>query len=465
MNMLPATNLYDAYNATDPTESLPPGDSRYVDCTDVRGDEDTVRKMFKIISLSKKATHQLFTGHRGCGKSTELRRLKERLGKAGFYVVYFAADDDLDPNDLIYTDLLLSIARRVVAQTTGDGINLGDALNTVQRWFAEVVYKESEWKRVEQELKTEAEAGLGLPAGISGLPLIGKLLTRLTEQIKTGDEIKKEIRQKLDSQIPQLIGGLNDLLHRAEVEVQRSGQKGVAVIVDNLDRITNKDLGGGRTSHDALFIEHGKQLCELRCHAIYTVPISMMYGLNARDLGGIFHRSHVLPMIRSHEPRAGGGASSPAGMQKLRDIVARRIDVDALCEPEAVEYFCRACGGHPRDLMTLVRSSIEDADEELERPLTLAVARRANDQLVSAFSRMIPEEYFGKLADVYLTNKIKKDADHQRMLFSQSVLEYVDEPDEDEPDSEKEPWHDVHPAVQRLKSFREALNERSRLTV
>ena len=78
---------------------------------------------------------------------------------------------------------------------------------------------------------------------------------------------------------------------------------------------------------------------------------------------------------------------------------------------------------------------------------------------------MIPEEYFGKLADVYLTNKIKKDADHQRMLFSQSVLEYVDEPDAAEPESEKEPWHDVHPAVQRLKSFREALNERSRLTV
>jgi hypothetical protein len=178
-------------------------------------------------------------------------------------VVYFAADDDLDPNDLIYTDLLLSIARRVVAQTTADGINLGDVLTTVQRWFAEVVYKESEWSRVEQELKTVAEAGLGLPAGISALPLIGKLLTRLTEQIKTGDEIKKEIRQKLDSQIPQLIGGLNDLLHRAEVEVQRKGQKGVAVIVDNLDRITNKDLGGGRTSHDALFIEHGKQLCEL----------------------------------------------------------------------------------------------------------------------------------------------------------------------------------------------------------
>ncbi|HLM58865.1 MAG TPA: ATP-binding protein [Pyrinomonadaceae bacterium] len=460
--MAPAKTLREAYNAANPAEPLQPGDSRYVDCTDVRGDEDTVRKMFKIISYSDRPTHQLFTGHRGCGKSTELLRLKKRLEEDGFYVVYFAADKDLDPNDLIYTDLLLSVARRVVAQTAKDGIDLGDALKTVETWFSEVIYKEEEWRRVEQELKSEAELGLSMPKGVaSKLPFIGHVLTRLTEQIKTGDEIKKEIRQRLDSQIPQLISGLNDLLHRADVEVQRKKQKGVAVIVDNLDRVTNKDLGGGRTSHDALFIEHGEQLCALRCHTIYTVPISMMYGLSARNLGGIFDRSHVLPMIRSHEPRAKGGGPSKAGMQKLRDIIAQRIDVDALCDPAAVEYFCLASGGHPRDLMTLVRSSIEDADEGSPKPITQALARRAEDQLVSAFARMIPEEYFDKLAAVYETNKIKKDSDHQKMLFSQSVLEYSSEPEEAE--TEKEPWHDVHPAVQRLKSFREALNERSKL--
>ena len=138
------------------------------------------------------------------------------------------------------------------------------------------------------------------------------MLTRLTEQIKTGDEIKKQIRQRLDSKIPRLIGGLNDLLNRADVEVQRAGKKAVAVIVDNLDRVTRKDLGDGRTSHDALFVEHGDQLCALRCHTIYTVPISMMYGLSARDLGGIFDRAQVLPMIKSHEPQVRGGGPSDA---------------------------------------------------------------------------------------------------------------------------------------------------------
>lgn len=456
--MPPAKTLREAYNTANPTEPLPPDDPRYVDCTDVRGDEDTVSKMFRIISLSDKPTHQLFTGHRGCGKSTELLRLQQRLEKAGFYVVYFAVDEDLDSNDLIYTDLLLSIARRVIDQTSKDEIDLGDALKTVETWFSEVVYQEDEWRTVEQELKSEAEIGISLP---KGLPLIGRLLTKVTGQIKTGDAIKKEIRQRLDSQIPQLIGGLNDLLNRADVEVQRKGKKGVAVIVDNLDRVTYKDLGDGRTSHDALFIEHGDQLCALRSHTVYTVPISMMYGLSARNLDGIFDRRHVLPMIKSHEPREKGGGESPGGMKKLRDIIGQRMDVDELCEPDAVEYFCRACGGHPRDLMTLIRQSIEYVDE---KPITLAAARRADAQLVSAFSRMIPEPFFEKLVNVYRTNKIIKDADHQKMLFSQSVLEYADEA---EPTSgeQPEPWHDVHPAVRKLRSFQELLkHEQAKLT-
>ncbi|MDT5296351.1 MAG: hypothetical protein QOJ76_3231 [Acidobacteriota bacterium] len=182
--------------------------------------------MFRIISYSDKPTHQLFTGHRGCGKSTELLRLKKRLEEDGFYVVYFAADEDLDANDLTYTDLLLSIARRVIAQTSKDEIDLGDALKTVEAWFAEAVYEKNEWKKVERELTSQVEVGLALPQGV---PLIGRVLTRLTEQIKTGDEIKKQIRQKLDSRIPQLISGLNDLLNRADVEVQRARKKAVAV--------------------------------------------------------------------------------------------------------------------------------------------------------------------------------------------------------------------------------------------
>ena len=84
--MLAAT-LRDVFNTANPAP-LPSGDPRYVDCTAVRGNEDVVRQLFQRITWSDlPATTQLFTGHRGCGKSTELLRLKTQLEAADFAVI------------------------------------------------------------------------------------------------------------------------------------------------------------------------------------------------------------------------------------------------------------------------------------------------------------------------------------------------------------------------------------------
>jgi tRNA uridine 5-carbamoylmethylation protein Kti12 len=55
----------------------------------------------------------LFTGHIGCGKSTELLRLKKELEDEGFHVVYFESSEDLEMTDVDIGDVLLAIAHRV----------------------------------------------------------------------------------------------------------------------------------------------------------------------------------------------------------------------------------------------------------------------------------------------------------------------------------------------------------------
>jgi len=65
-----ARTLKDAYNLSNPVQPLPPGDPRYVDCTPVRGNEDVVTQIFNAITWSDVHVAQLFTGHRGSGKST-----------------------------------------------------------------------------------------------------------------------------------------------------------------------------------------------------------------------------------------------------------------------------------------------------------------------------------------------------------------------------------------------------------
>lgn len=54
-------------------------------------------------------TCQLYAGHRGAGKSTELLRLAQFLKEHQFKVVYFAADEeDINAEDTQYIDILLA---------------------------------------------------------------------------------------------------------------------------------------------------------------------------------------------------------------------------------------------------------------------------------------------------------------------------------------------------------------------
>ncbi|HEY74106.1 MAG TPA: hypothetical protein G4N99_12645, partial [Thermoflexia bacterium] len=341
-------------------------------------------------------------------------------------------------------DLLLSIARRVTSDLTGTGVALPpDLLESVEHWFRETIYTEEQRRIVDRELQTEAALGIGLP---ESMPLVARLLARVTGQIKTGSTIKTELRAKLDPQISQLMANLNLLLKAAYAQLRKADRQGLVLIIDNLDRVVFRDLGHGRTSHTDLYVEHGEHLCGLDCHIIYTVPISLLYSDRATAVEQIFPTRYVLPMIKTHDR-----ADRPAedGLGYMRRILAARIDLDALFEPQAVEFLCRQSGGHPRDLMRMVRQACVYAPGDVwPRPISLEVAQRAADQLVATYSRMIPESHYPLLAQVHLTKSIQSDDAHELMLYNLSVLEYI---------NGLPAWHDVHPAVMQLPKFKRAL--------
>lgn len=85
-------NLQQFYDACDPTQPL--RDRRYyIDFSAVRGGDLVQELERKIVRLARdRPTTQLFTGHIGCGKSTELLRLKAALERRNYEVIYFESD-------------------------------------------------------------------------------------------------------------------------------------------------------------------------------------------------------------------------------------------------------------------------------------------------------------------------------------------------------------------------------------
>ena len=437
-----AKTLKDVFNSANPIDPLPSGDPRYVDCTAARGDEDLVSQMFRIIDWTERkeaTTAQLFTGHRGCGKSTELFRLKKRLEDADYAVIYFEADAIIDIEDVGYSDVLVAIAQQVYNGLRGLDVKLdNELLDDVFGWFADVIFEQKNVKEFQGSL--EAEFKVGLPAVVTPL---AQLMAKITGQLRTGVESRKEIRRKLDPQIAHLVDRINLLLQKGTVELRKRGKQGLVIIVDNLDRIPFRKLDEQRNNHDALYIEHGEQLRALRSNLIYTVPIAILCSPRAQIMRGVFPDCLTLPMIKVHTR---DNQPCLEGLDKMRQILGERIVLDEVFTEKALDMLCAESGGHPRLLMTLVRYATQYAADRYPRPISENVAERAIARLTSEFSRSIPEEHFSLLANVYRTKEIRNDDDHRLMLHNLSVLEYMN----------GQPWYDVHPSVQRLAKFREA---------
>jgi len=178
------------FNAFDPFRPLPAGDQGYVDCREVRGDGDILFQLSREIVYSDPMTCQLYTGHRGAGKSTELLKLKKYLEDEKFYVVYFAADDenDIDPEDTQYTELLLACTRHLL-KSLKDKANPNPLLNWLKK----------RWESIKDLLLTEIDFdNLTIEAQIS---LFGKI----TATLRTAPNARQRIREQVESNTVSLI--------------------------------------------------------------------------------------------------------------------------------------------------------------------------------------------------------------------------------------------------------------------
>jgi hypothetical protein len=152
----------------------------------------------------------------------------------------------------------------------------------------------------------------------------------------------------------------------------------------------------------------------------------------------------VLPMIKS---RTRDGRPNPPGLEKLQEILGKRIVLDDIFSREAIDYLCEMCGGFPRDLMTLVRYATRYPQKRWPKPLGQEAAERAVGDLINEYSHAIPDEHYPLLAQVHLNKTIRNDAAHRLMLYNSSVLEYYNGPPA---------WQDVHPVVLKLPKFESA---------
>ncbi|BAU07678.1 ATP-binding protein [Fischerella sp. NIES-3754] len=418
--MKTALNLQRFYQACNPSKTLVMGDAAdrqyYIDFSDVRGCKIVEELQRTIVRISPDdPTCQLFTGHIGCGKSTELQRLKTELELAGFHVVYFESSQDLDMADIDVSDILLSIARQV--STSLEAINIKEKSGYFSNLFREI----GDFLQTPIELSAEAELSLGI--------------AKISAKTKDSPQLRNQLRQYLEPRTNSILQAINEeLLDKAVQQLKQRGQKGLVVIVDNLDRVDMRPLASGRSLPEYLFIDRGEQLRRLKCHVVYTIPLALIFSneyetLKNRLGGGIAPK--VLPMVLV---RQRDGSDYEPGISLLRQLVLTRafpevpwnIRLNLITElfdhPQTLDRLCRISGGHIRNLLGLLYSCLQRQDPPFSQSCLEAVIKDYRDDLLLA----IDEHVWELLLEVVNQQSVKGESDYQILLRSMFVFEYRD---------------------------------------
>jgi hypothetical protein len=426
----PPTHVLEVLQKIEYEEALPDGDARYVDSQAARGSEKTFSRLARKFGwdpatdafFAPNDKHVLFFGHIGSGKTTELRRYAGKLNASKrFYVVEVDVLAKLDRNNLQYTEALMAMAETLLERMAADGHALGEAeLKPIRDWFATAVNTRSTHKELSAELKAGMEAG----GGILGLV---KLFAGFTAAFKTGSSQKSEWRQEIRNRFTTLASAFSNLIRAAEAELARIGRaERVLFLVDGTDKMRGEDT-------QQFFVHDAEQLLAIQTLAIYTAPLHLKYD---GRLGGKIDADMVLPMMKLHER---DGTRCEAGWDTLRRLLLLRADRGLFAGDAEIDRLVEFCGGHPRELLRLLKLCCEVAETNIDTN----VVEKAVRQLAADY------RYFLKPADYALLRAIDdnpahggNDAQAQELLHRLALLQYNDGL-----------WRRSHPVVRLLEGY------------
>jgi hypothetical protein len=419
----PPKKIAEAARQLDFSEPLEFNDPRYVDTEKGRGVVN-YNQLFKKMGFDINSTpdvslpesgHTLFCGHIGCGKSTELRKLGERLNRSGlFYVVFVDVALELDTNNLQYPDLLMSLANRLLENLKKDDIDINPVfLTKLQSWFNEKIVQSETTKSFATELKT----GIEVKAEI---PFLAKLFGKVTNSLKMGTTYKEALRLVIKNHVTEFADAFHLLINAVESETKKKGlAEKVLFIVDGTDKLSGKDSV-------SFFIEDANQLKSIKAHFLYGAPIHLIYSANQVQQR---FKYFILPMIKIN---AKDGTKIRDGYEVMREIVLRRADVSLFENPGTfetpgtIDKIIEYSGGSPRELMRVLKNAYLFAEDKF----TEAAVSEGINRLASEYKRMFAfkdASYFRILAAI--DNGIDVDRGSEKvefLLFNLALFEYDD---------------------------------------
>jgi hypothetical protein len=401
-----AEDLDLAWSNFDPFFTLPADCPFYVE----RAGKPLNRLIRALMRQHRQQPKYFFSGHRGCGKSTELNRLAADAGiKKRFYIVKYSVKDVCDVNNLNYVDVLFSMGAQLYIQYIKAGNKLEPKL----------IKKLEDWgSSIEQELEKTKSAGASVKGGF------GAFLLSVQAKIKSEHTTRETIRKQIEPKLSELIDKINMII----ANIEGKEKKNVLVIIDDLDKPSLKQA-------KEIFYDNYTAITQPKCYIVYTVPISIFF---APEFTAIRERRFFLPNIKLHIKNDRTSIHEP-GYKLMKTFVYKRMK-EELIESEALDFAIKMSGGVFREGARIMQIAADSAIEKERGRILKEDVERAEREIRSDFKRILKSDDYNTLNEIRKSNDIRGIEKIGHLLHNLSVLEYENE----------ENWYDIHPTLEEL---------------
>ena len=354
-----------------------------------------------------------FSGHRGCGKSTELQHLlSNKALQKKYWPVHFSIREETDIIDIDFRDVLLAIGGRLFREYRKRGGELPENLLT----------ELASWKgRMEKEISTVTDGrnhASELSAGIEAFFFNAGLKMKLEPATRV------VIRQIVQNDITGLIA----LINHISTTIYSQERLIPLVLIDDLDKPA---LEKAR----AIFHDRREIMMQPNCAIVYTVSSALFY---SKEFDAIRDQALFLPNINLHPPME-PAQHDPLGYDTLKRFVQVRID-PGLIDEQALEQAVTYSGGVFREMARIMRTAIGRARRRHAACLELDDVEWAATEIRNEYRRILDKEDLKLLRRVHENNHLEYTERMRPLMQLLALLEYRN----------GENWCDVHPVLRKL---------------
>lgn len=354
-----------------------------------------------------------FSGHRGCGKSTELLHLlsNNEISKK-YWPINFSIRDETDIIDIDFRDVLLAIGSRLFRHYRNKGGELPDQL----------LKELNNWKgKVEKEISTILD---GRVSGIELGASIDAFFANAGMKMKLEPATRVELRQIVETDITGLIAIINHIA----AAIYSKERRIPLILIDDMDK---PDLEKAR----AIFHDRREIMMQPNCAIVYTVSSALFY---SKEFDAIRDQALFLPNINLH-PQADPGTHIGDGYETLSRFVYVRM-LPELIEPAALDLAITYSGGVFREMARIIRTAIGYARRRKAKKIETGDIEWAATEIRNEYRRILDRDDLKLLKKIQENNRLEYNDRLRPLMQLLAILEYRD----------AENWCDVHPVLRKL---------------